>query len=88
LTWLLRRPTVESNPTARDERRGRWQATGRHGPGRKSERRISSAAQGDVCAGGLWATSCDRKVFFLCFNFQNTVFFGDFVQFFEQFSHS
>jgi hypothetical protein len=52
--------------------------------GRQRGRRHLSAAQG---AGGQWAASSDRKLFFLSFNLQNTVLIV-FVQFFEQVSYS
>jgi hypothetical protein len=54
------------------ERRDRWQAAGHHGPGRKSERRILSAAQGSARA--QWAAEGrGPKLFFLLFYLQNTV---------------
>jgi hypothetical protein len=44
----------------------RWQATGRHGPGRKSERRLVTAAQR---AGGLWAASFATEKYFFSVSF-------------------
>jgi hypothetical protein len=55
---------------------------GHHEPGRKSERRLVTAAQR---AGGVWAASLRQKtVFFLCFLLQNS--FYSFCSVFEQIS--